>query len=576
MCVVMADADEAIISQLRQVFDLCDEERCGYITSDKLRQLGREHFAGSEQALVQLVQCLDPGQRGLISFKDFAAGVMALLGANTGNTVEVDGISRKNGFYCSDASPPGGGGGGVDEAYMSSSQRPDSPTDSALPPSDRCSPVNHKGGGSSGSPSYSDAEETFECDVEEEDYGVMDVGKTPLSSDSFRSTSSSGGSTGGGGTGSGRRHLPQRNSWLRTSLRRSGPSGLLVSEGPRRASFEAEDLLPLGVSSANHHHHHQQQHEEEERRQQCVDELGDQVHQLQSQVAALSESLASNGDLYRRVKQENATLVHRIHNLEEQIRELEVRSEERVHEEERRLKDALSRQERESALELERCGAQLRALQQEQRALQEEALRLRALTDRLKGEKEQALEQLDQSQAQLAQLREEHQRLQELCRREREESQAQRSLQAQLLQEVGRELEELRRLRTDRDGRPRSPSLLDMLPARCVELQSQLESVREENRALREANEELQAQLLSSHVHEGQCLVAGGGGHHAIDGAASLATEFSNLEELSKEKLIDTVKHEKEDNVRLRAYIDGILLNIIENHPQLLEVKPLD
>lgn len=467
-----------------------------------------------------------------------------------------------------------GGVVGVDEAYMSSAQRPDSPTDSALPPSDRCSPVNHKGGGSSGSPSYSDAEETFECDVEEEDFGVMDVGKTPLSSDSFRSTSSSGGSTGGG---SGRRHLPQRNSWLRTSLRRSGssrkssspvqrPSMGLGPECSRRGSFEAEDLL-----SSNHRGHE----EEEERRQQCVDELGDQVQQLQGQVAALSDSLASNGDLYRRVKQENATLVHRIHNLEEQIRELEVRSEERAHEEERRLKDALSRQERESALELERCGAQLRSLQQEQRALQEEALRLRSLAERLKVEKEQALEQLDQSQAHLSQLREEHQRLQELCRREREESQAQRTLQAQLLQEVGRELEELRRLRTDRDGRPRSPSLLDLLPARCLELQGQLESVREENRALREANEELQAQLLSSHVHEGQCLVAGGGGHRGPDGATSLATEFSNLEELSKETLIDTVKHEKEDNVRLRAYIDGILLNIIENHPQLLEVKPL-
>lgn len=454
---------------------------------------------------------------------------------------------------------------------MSSSQRADSPTDSALPPSDRCSPVNHKAGGSSGgSPSYSDAEETFECDVEEEDYGVMDVGKTPLSSDSFRSTSSSGGSTGGGG-GGGRRHLPQRNSWLRTSLRRSGSSRKsspvqrpLVQQQEsfrRRGSFEAEDLL---VGSAAE--------QQEERRQQCVDELGDQVHQLQGQVAALSESLASNGDLYRRVKQENATLVHRIHNLEEQIRELEVRSEERSHEEERRLKDALSRQERESAAELERCGAQLRQLQGEQRALQEEALRLRALADRLKADKELALDQLDQSHAQLAQLRDEHQRLQELCRREREESQAQRSLQAQLLQEVGRELEELRRLRTDPQGRPRSPSLLDLLPARCVELQAQLESVREENRTLREANEELQAQLLSSHVHEGQTLVAA----VSPGDGASLAAEFSTLEELSKEKLIDTVKHEKEDNLRLRAYIDGILLNIIENHPQLLEVKPLD
>ncbi|XP_077548179.1 rab11 family-interacting protein 4A-like isoform X1 [Haemaphysalis longicornis] len=565
MCVVMAGADDAVLSQLRQVFDLCDEERCGYITSDKLRQLGREHFAGSEQALVQLVQCLDPRQRGLISFKDFATGVMTLLGATT----EVDGFPRTIDSYSTHAGSVGGG----DEAYMSSSQRPDSPTDSALPPSDRCSPVNHKGGGGSsgGSPSYSDAEETFECDVEEEDYGVMDVGKTPLSSDSFRSTSSSGGSSGGG-----RRHLPQRNSWLRTSLRRSGsgrksspvqrPVVLHQQESfRRRGSFEAEDLL-VGSSSSEH------QHEEEERRQQCVDELGDQVHQLQGQVAALSESLASNGDLYRRVKQENATLVHRIHNLEEQIRELEVRSEERSHEEERRLKEALSRQERESAAELERCGAQLRQLQSEQRALQEEALRLRALADRLKADKEAALEQLDQSQAQLAQLRDDHLRLQELCRREREESQAQRTLQAQLLQEVGRELEELRRLRTDPQGRPRSPSLLDLLPARCCELQSQLESVREENRSLREANEELQAQLLSSHVHEGQNLVAAVG----PAGGASLAAEFSTLEELSKEKLIDTVKHEKEDNLRLRAYIDGILLNIIENHPQLLEVKTLD
>merc|ERR1719273_420322 len=78
-----------------------------------------------------------------------------------------------------------------------------------------------------------------------------------------------------------------------------------------------------------------------------VIDLNNKVQQLQEQVGQLAESQATTDDRYTRVKQDNAALTARIHMLEEHIRELEVRGEERVEEEQRRSKELMERVEEE-------------------------------------------------------------------------------------------------------------------------------------------------------------------------------------------------------------------------------------
>lgn len=45
----MATADEEFIKQLREVFDLCDELKCGIISVNQLRDIVRKHFGGNEE-----------------------------------------------------------------------------------------------------------------------------------------------------------------------------------------------------------------------------------------------------------------------------------------------------------------------------------------------------------------------------------------------------------------------------------------------------------------------------------------------------------------------------------------------
>ena len=221
-----------------------------------------------------------------------------------------------------------------------------------------------------------------------------------------------------------------------------------------------------------------------------VIDLNHKVQQLQEQVGLLSENQAATDERYSRVKQDNTSLTARIHMLEEHIRELEVRGEERLAEEQRRNKELVARLEREKALELENCSIRLGGLEREQRQLAEEAAGLRGQLERGREERAGLEDQLGEAGAQLAREREQLRQLQLDRAREAEEWGEERQASLTIVQEMTREVEQLRRTGAEQAGRAGEAgrggddgeAVLAELPARIAEMEGEIRSLRETNK----------------------------------------------------------------------------------------------
>nr|CAD7437566.1 unnamed protein product [Timema bartmani] len=295
-----------------------------------------------------------------------------------------------------------------------------------------------------------------------------------------------------------------------------------------------------------------------------------QVQMLQQQVSCLADNQTNTDDRYTRAKQDSAALQARVHMLEEQLREAELRAEERLEEEQRRNRELMVRVEREKQLQIENCNIRLQTLELEGASMRDETSRLRSQVERLRYEKAMVEEKLGEAEIKIASFQVENKELRELERRIREDTSRDRKADVQLVEEMSRELEQLKAER----GVGTCDDL--NLTSRIQELQSQIDSLRHQNKSLQEANEELQAQMLTRSVEEGRNLLTG------VNASHSLAAEFEAMsqselrdaqDEVALEKMRTALKEQQEVNSQLRCYIDGILLNIVDNYPQLLEVK---
>ncbi|XP_055906467.1 rab11 family-interacting protein 4B isoform X7 [Eupeodes corollae] len=347
------------------------------------------------------------------------------------------------------------------------------------------------------------------------------------------------------------RNIIPRDNWARMSLRRTP-----TSSGRRK----------LGSNALASHLYRSSSFNSSGRSSNCdttedmysdvsledVQDLSHKLELLQRQVTDLADTQT---DRTTRTKTEYAVLQTRYHMLEEQFRESELRAEERLAEEQKRHRELLARHEREAALQNENCQIKIRTIEIEANALREEAQRLRVLCDKQASDLHNTEEKLELARDSIMALQQDLSNAKLLERKYEQEKKASEDLMV----EMSRELERLRS-----ETGPAMPSTSPEA-LRLEELHQELDELRIQNKSLEEQNEELQAAVLTRGVEEGR---------HLLNGTLnSLAQE---LEEMSQTQLQQAFQEKEDENTRLKHYIDTILLNIVENYPQLLEVKPID
>ncbi|XP_017765179.1 PREDICTED: rab11 family-interacting protein 4A isoform X2 [Eufriesea mexicana] len=348
-----------------------------------------------------------------------------------------------------------------------------------------------------------------------------------------------------------------RHSWLRTSLRRTPPcsgrkrlsSNALASQLYRSGSFNSSgrgsncdpaDDMYSDVSLEDD-----------------VIDLNHRVQMIQEQMHALVDTQSVGEERYARAKQENAMLQARILMLEEAAKDAETRAEERLQAEQRRHREWASRLERERQLQLENYAIKLQAIELEGTNLRDEMARLREQFDKVKAEKSRLENDLEEARREIDTAREsEHQAISRA-------NEADYQLEA-VREELSMKIEDQQKIE---------------------ELMQQVAQLRARNESLEESRDELQA---AAALQAGRELLMLNPCNNSAEKGPSLAVELlaginqdqmdgqlpgENGEPCSISEIKQALKEQQEVNTQLRAYMDAVLLNIVENYPQLLEVK---
>ncbi|RXM99943.1 Rab11 family-interacting protein 4A [Acipenser ruthenus] len=577
------------LKKLKEVFDVCDEDDDGYIRVEHFIDLGLQFGQGDE--VQKLTKYLDPNELGRINFKDFCHGVFAIkgceeilknaLGARSApcrpyeaeyeeyNYQQGEEVLGRPYVVCDRAYgeceifPP-------DEDGMTLLQRDghrESDMDSAIGsthsseasdlcrgedkeeglgglflPTDKSIPHNPSAASDLSTRSTASLisnEEQFE------DYGEgEDVDYTPSSPCPDDETRTNGFSDLGSSVSSSAGQTPRKmrhaynNDMLDVycsqcckkinllndlearlkNLKANSPNRKITSTAFGRQLFHnsnfsssngsTEDLFRDSIDS-------------------CENDITEKVSSLEKKVTELENDSSLNGDLKGKLKQENTQLVHRVHELEEQIKDQEARAEQVLEEEIKRHREAYVKMEREKSTEIELLNNRVQQLEDENGEMGSSVNRLKSQTEKLDEERQRMTYKLEDTSLRLKDEMDLYKKMMDKLRQNRHEFQKEREATQELIEDLRKELEHLQlfKLETERPsrGRSSSSSLSEFnAKTREMELEHEIKRLKQENQKLREQNDDLNGQILSLSLYEAKNLFA------THTKAQSLAAEIDN------------------------------------------------
>uniref|UniRef100_A0A8C7T2I1 RAB11 family interacting protein 4 (class II) b n=1 Tax=Oncorhynchus mykiss TaxID=8022 RepID=A0A8C7T2I1_ONCMY len=629
---VLPDPEQLLLflRKLKEVFDVCDEDSGGFIRVEHFVDLGSQFGQGDE--VKKLAKCLDPNAQGRINFKEFCHGVLAIKGCEgiLKTTLGARSITRRpyetdNGYYyqvynaslahpvimCTRVSVNPEPGchlfpEGEEEGEVEGRERAELDMDSAVesnPGSDvsegeRSGVDKEDGPGGLFFPGDNQLNPSVTSDLstrssaslnEEqfEDYGEgEDVDYTPSSPCPEDETRTNGYSDLGSSVPSSAGQTPRKTRHLynnemmdvycsqcckKVNLLNDLEARLknLKANSPNRkissTAFGRQLLHTSNFSSSNG--------STEDLFRDSIDscdiDITEKVSYLEKKVAELENDTLMNGDLKSKLKQENTQLVHRVHELEEQLKDQEARAEQNTEEEQRRHREAYSKMERDKNTELELLHNRVQQLEEENGDISVNMCRLKSQTEKLDEEKQRMTYKLEDTSLRLKDEMDLYRKMMDKLRQNRHEFQKEREAMQELIEDLRRELEHLQlfKLETEKPGRGRSSSsgLTEFnAKTREMELEHEVKRLKQENLKLREQNDDLNGQILSLSLYEAKNLFA------TQTKAQSLAAEIDNA---SRDDLMEALKEQEEINFRLRQYMDKIILSILDHNPSILEIK---